>query len=554
MFEAVYIADKNNTLIYEYLITLTSPTFKSLTNIIRTNQNTTVTHHDADHTSNTSSHAKADSLMPINDDFFVVHENTSSVIIYILCSTATTPNPMVPFIFIQRLIEVMSDYFGTPLALTKIDANNDTLTLLLNEMIDNGIPNVTDFNKLRDLIPFKSFLSKILSTSSDISAATNKSLNSLTNSQRAKPSSATLQDQSLSAIPWRRSNVKYTNNEMYVDIVETINVILKPTNKGVSSKSALLSSTPANHFDSAFYSSSSLKTSATQLVPIVGSIEGRVDFISHLTGIPLLQLVLATAGSKINLPSFHQCIKIDKWLDNPGTLSFIPPDGKSTLMNYLIDLSSFSNRKDQLSMLGLIDVDFQTGLGVNQNEFEIRLYIKNLKSVTKIENLSIEIVCEDNSEDDNNVDADPTSLDSNRITNIKPGRITHGDFSYKGKGISEWNLRTISSNIQPMLHGTIMTTSLDDSGSNSDVFNDSEQHDLIEGITGNGDDKNKVSKSILPTKPLHLKLSYSHKGAIASGIKVDSLKIVSAKGLGETVKPYKGVKYITQTGNFIVRS
>ena len=34
-----------------------------------------------------------------------------------------------------------------------------------------------------------------------------------------------------SDIPWRRSNVKHTNNEMYVDVIETVNVIIKPTTK-----------------------------------------------------------------------------------------------------------------------------------------------------------------------------------------------------------------------------------------------------------------------------------------------------------------------------------
>ena len=56
------------------------------------------------------------------------------------------------------------------------------------------------------------------------------------------------------------------------------------------------------------------------------------------------------------------------------------------------------------------------------------------------------------------------------------------------------------------------------------------------------------------SKPSYIKLSYSHKGPVPSGLKVDSLKIISAKGLGDTVKPYKGVKYMTKSGNYIVRS
>ncbi|KAK6464887.1 Mu homology domain-containing protein [Scheffersomyces coipomensis] len=554
MFEAVYISDSNDTLVYEYLINLSSPSFKSLINIIRTKKK------DSE-SSSTKSKSKSNdanlSFIEVNEDYFVSFERTSSLIIYVLCSSSTSLNPIIPYTFIQRLIEVMSDYFGTPLALTKIDANNDTLTLLINEMIDNRMPNVTDFNKLRDLISFKSLLSKILSTGNDLAAATNKSLSSLGNSQKSSsfepPASFNNNnnnESSLNSIPWRRSNVRYTNNEMYVDVIERINVILKPTAKLVgqgTNTQSLLSSNSATHFDSAFYSTSSLKSSATQLIPIVGSISGKINFVSHLTGIPLLQLVLSTAGLNLKVPSFHECIKLDKWLGNPGTLSFIPPDGKSTIMKYEIDLESFSDVKSKLSMLGLIEVDFQSGLGPNKNEFEIKLFIKDSKSVSKIEHLVIDIVCQDNESPEANDDESNDGIGrDDYIVNIKTNRVTHGDFSYKSKGKAEWNLRTLSKGIQPFLRGSIITHSIDKS---IEAFEESSHKDLQPDLIDV--DTNTPLKSI---KPLYLKMSYSHKGSLPSGIKVDSLKIVSAKGLGDTVKPYKGVKYTTKTGDFIIRS
>lgn len=515
MLEAVYIADHNNRLTYEYLINLSSPKFVSLINTITLTQNDTTFHDELP-------------LIEINQDFFVVFQKTKNLIVYILCSNANHPNPITPFIFVQRLIEVMGDYFGTPLALTKIDANNDTLTVLINEMIDDGMPNVTDCNKLRDLIPFKSMLSKFLSTSNELAnAASKKSLASLAHPQRA------VEQNSLNSIPWRRSNVKYTNNEMYVDVVETINVILKPTNKISGTKKNLLSSN--NHFDSAYYSTSTLLNLLSQLVPIVGTIDGEINFVSHLTGIPLLQLVLTLGGLDISLPSLHQCINLEKWVDNPGTLSFIPPDGRSTLMSYQIDLDSM-HKKDQLNMLGIIAVDYASGLGSNKNEFEIRLIIQNIKAVSKIEDLTVEINTGDNSEEET-------------VTNIKATRITHGDLQFKGHGKAEWNLRTISSGIQPVLHGSIITNNADDS--NSDVFSNDKASDLIDF---DGKDRPNSPKIAGPIAPSYIKLRYSHKGSIPSGIKVDSLKIVSAKGLGETVKPYKGVKYVTKSGNFIIRS
>jgi hypothetical protein len=48
-------------------------------------------------------------------------------------------------------------------------------------------------------------------------------------------------------------------------------------------------------------------------------------------------------------------------------------------------------------------------------------------------------------------------------------------------------------------------------------------------------------------------VGFTVKGWLASGVRVDSLKIVGGRGIGESVKPYKGVKYITRAGSVEVR-
>ncbi|ODV78901.1 clathrin adaptor, mu subunit [Suhomyces tanzawaensis NRRL Y-17324] len=493
MFEAVYIADINNNLVFEYLINLSSPKFKSLTPIL----------------SQAAQNHDQLPLIEINPEYFIVFEKTKNLLIYVLCSNESHSNPLMPLIFIQRLLEVMSDYFGTPLALTKIDANNDTLTLLINEMLDDGTPNTTDFNKLRELIPSKSFLSQLLSTSNELASS---AAAHVTKSHMPNHSGSGAKLEPLNTIPWRRSNVKYTNNEMYVDIIETVNVILKPAK--LAKKTQLYSSN--NHFDSAFYSS--LKASS-QMVPISGHILGQINFISHLTGVPLLQLLLSINGLDLQLPSFHKCIEVERWLSSPGTLSFIPADGKSVLMNYEIDLDSAHRAND---LLGLISVDYRSGLGVSKNEFEVKLIIDNVKAVSKIEDMKVEIFCEEEG--------------LGEVTNVKSNRITHGDFTYKGKGHCEWNLRTVNTGILPLLQGTIITSNMEPEDSRESTPN------LIAVTT------------VKPIRPEYVKLTFNYKGSVPSGLKVDSLKVVSAKGMGDTVKPYKGVKYITRSGDFVIRS
>ena len=108
-------------------------------------------------------------------------------------------------------------------------------------------------------------------------------------------------------------------------------------------------------------------------------------------------------------------------------------------------------------------------------------------------------------------------------------RITHGDFSNKNDNTGVWNIRSLNAGVPCIFRGSIGKR--------------------------NPDEDNEETKSEKPpTFPVYLKLSYTAKGAVPSGLKVESLKIVSSKGLSDSVKPYKGVKYITSTGDYIVRT
>ncbi|CAK7894609.1 AP-3 complex subunit mu [[Candida] anglica] len=546
MIEALYIADTTNTLVFEYLISRSAPSFKSLWGVIETNIPTT------------GSELEFDSVVPfikINQDYFVCYQNTSSLTVYVLCSTEQNPNPLGPIVFVTRLLAAMEDYFGSPLAVSKIDANNDTLYLLINEMVDDGIPVVTDANQLRDLIPFKSLLSRILTTTNELASA--KSLGALAGSMSSTKSgpsfggagSGTLHGNGslhsgsnsgssfgtgsglsfASATPWRKSNVKYTNNEMFVDIIETINVILRPTRN--SSKASKLASS-----SSAFYSTSGLQGGGTsKLVAVTGTIDGQIEFTSHLTGIPDLQLSLQTPyGVEISGTSFHQCIRspLERWSSkNGGVLSFIPADGKSTLMTYQVDLSASNNT----SQIGLVDVEFTTGLGAHQNEFEVKLFIKQNKGTTKIEDFTVQVVC--------------PALTEEPSSTIRSGRVTHGDFSYRGHGVGEWNLRGLSTGVQPILRGSITGGALD---SDDDLIL-SKESDVDRGSAASTPTNSSQAPGSTALQPEYLRLSYNTKGHVPSGLKVESLKLISARGMGEAVKPYKGVKYITRTGEYIVR-
>eukprot|EP00438_Fugacium_kawagutii_P009057 Skav208253 [mRNA] locus=scaffold562:117659:127211:- [translate_table: standard] len=96
---------------------------------------------------------------------------------------------------------------------------------------------------------------------------------------------------------WRRQNVVYGSNEVYVDIVETISCICNSTGNMIS-----------------------------------GGVSGEILINSKLSGVPEVLLSLRNPAVLQNV-SFHPCVL---WLSGrirciKHALSFIPPDGEFSL-------------------------------------------------------------------------------------------------------------------------------------------------------------------------------------------------------------------------------
>ncbi|PIS57478.1 hypothetical protein CJI97_000520 [Candidozyma auris] len=534
MLEAIYITDTKNVLAFEYLTSPDLPHFSSVLSLVRSSL-----HKEDDGISIVQSSIP---LIRVNDAYYICSSTIEGLQFYLLfrSSSVEKTNPLVPTLFIDRMVSAFKEYLGSPLTVSKVDASTDTLTLLLHEMIDVGIPNATDANKLRDLVQSKSLLSKILSSGNDIASAASKgTLTSLSN-MSSHPSAPLSQDPE-GSVPWRRANVKYTNNEMYIDLFETVNVILRPKRR--STKVPLLS----QNFDSAFYSSSATAPIAQSLIPHTGTIIGQLDFLCRLSGEPTLQITLNAASSFIDATQCHPCINFDTWNRNHETLSFIPPDGHSSLISYQVDLDELPER-DSRSMLGLFTFDCHSNLGMNESEFEIRAISSKCHGVSKIDTLKIEIFAYEPSQrahmkSDDDADDEP---DSNIVDSIKAIKVTHGDFRYKGNGRGEWIMKDLVPGTQPVFRGCINTF--------DDEYNISSSptplhENLIE--VSNDSSNSEVRRAIAP---LFYKVSFSYKGGLASGLKVDGLKVLRSKGMGDSVKPYKGVRYITTTGDYVIRT
>ncbi len=376
------------------------------------------------------------------------------------------------------------------------------------------------------------------------------------------------------AIPWRRPNVRHTSNELYVDILENVSVILAPSGRPISAVSS-----------------------------------GSIAFTAKISGIPELVLTLSVPGGSssskvssvsrvIQSPVFHPCVRLARWKERPGELSFVPPDGRFVLAGYEVDLippygdvDTPPSRAEKLFMPA--NVDLRTGLGETGSDFEVRLILNTdfpgayTSSKPRAPGSSTPSFSFGGSSSGSSnaptldavVVSIPLPAGVRRLENLRPSR---GEAVFQQFAQSvQWKVPTKDS---ASMGGTIVL-----SGTvigplhTEDIEDEDEDAETNNGITTNpllgyydedsanipetpsalatlkgrrvttAKDKNisaaqqKAAQANKALMPRSVNVSFTVRGWLSSGIRVDSLIIDTHKsrGLGENVKPFKGVKYMT---------
>lgn len=156
---------------------------------------------------------------------------------------------------------------------------------LLDEVMDNGYPQFTEAKILSEFITVGAHQ---LDTPKAPMAVTN-------------------------AVSWRSEGLKYQKNEVFLDVIESVNIVVNSAGQVVNSE-------------------------------VLGALRLR----TYLTGMPECKLGLndkvmlaaqnkSAKGKQVELEDikFHQCVRLARF-ENDRTISFIPPDGQFDLMNYRI--------------------------------------------------------------------------------------------------------------------------------------------------------------------------------------------------------------------------
>jgi AP-3 complex subunit mu len=346
---------------------------------------------------------------------------------------------------------------------------------------------------------------------------------------------------------------------MYVDIVETLEVTLSPSGR-----------------------------------PLSAIANGTIAFTAKVSGVPDLLLQLGCPGgiqNAVSLPVFHPCVRLNRWKERPGELSFVPPDGRFVLAGYEVDLlgpaalDAFSTTAASKSLPKLnipATASVHPSLGPSGSDFEVRLQLNprftgkspnpgpgaggpkgglgrgaafasssGTTSAPAIEEMVVHI---------------PLPSSVKNIADLRVFRGT-GDAGYApGDRAIEWRIsskeiallmsqdRGGGVGATATLRGTVVGLE-DDNAEMEPVVLETSTYDYDD------DNENSATKTETASKKKHgdadstrykvlmpscATVSFSVKGWLASGIKVESLNLDQnrSKGLGSGVTPYKGVKYL----------
>ena len=325
--------------------------------------------------------------------------------------------------------------------------------------------------------------------------------------------------------------------------------------------------------------------------PLAAFANGSILFTSKLSGVPDLLLTLSAPGGKhtisnlFELPVFHPCVRLARWKEKPGELSFVPPDGKFLLAGYEVNLLPASNFSTQsTNSLNLpVTIEISRSLGPSGSDFEVRLILSSTFAVVPTSSNAARGGLSGRSSGittpslfgGNSSSAGPILRDvvatipiPSSVRNITDIRASRGEAHYAPvEHEVEWRLSTkdVSAVGCATLRCTVVgecgaerrddETGLGFDGSsgeyneNQDAYQASALHSPVAKHLSMTDEQRDLAMTAQNAKymPSSASASFTVKSWLASGIKVEALSIDARKsrGLSESVKPLKGAKYLT---------
>ncbi|RNF17844.1 putative clathrin coat assembly protein [Trypanosoma conorhini] len=346
------------------------------------------------------------------------------------------------------VIEILSLIAGVIQEYLKVFSENtlrenfSVVYQLLEELIDNGYPLTTEMHVLEELVMPPTLENKFRTVLD-------------------APAKVRRRHLGVRSVPWRDPMTRHTSNEIFFDVVEKLDCI-------VDCEGNLLHAV----------------------------VRGAVNINCRLSGMPDVVVRMANMDF-VDDVAFHRCVRRHRY-EADRVISFVPPDGKSALLEYLC--KPLHNAQAPFYVTPQVTFDKSGG------RFNCVVGIRGGGLTLKSRDYGIHRVVV-------HLPLPP------QTESVQVHSSTQGTTSFsRPRGILSWNVGTLSRG----------TSSL----SGEFTFAIEKGKEGVVAFTG---DAAVVEFSI----PNHL----------LSPIRVDSVQV-----LNEIGKPYKGVKYVTLAGRFVVRT
>ena len=212
--------------------------------------------------------------------------------IYMVSVAKGNPNVAMVLTFLYKIRDVFCSYFKE----LEDESLRDNFVItyeLLDEMMDNGYPQITEVKVLQEYIK----------TEANQMKKGGKDKKNDGSSNLIVPTAAS------NVVSWRTEEIKYNKNEIFLDVIEKLNILV--SNNGTVLRSEIL---------------------------------GNVRMRSSLSGMPECKLGLndktlfemtgkQSKGKLIEMEDikFHPCVRLNKF-ESERLITFIPPDGEFDLM------------------------------------------------------------------------------------------------------------------------------------------------------------------------------------------------------------------------------
>jgi len=240
--------------------------------------------------------------------------------IWICAATRSNVNAALVFTLLNKFLISMSGYMSKVNEET-VKNNFVVIYELLDEVLDFGYPQQVELSALKGIVTQQGIFTKHSLARQVVAATTGSGLlqsaGNMASDAGIGGDIGSLTSKVTGQIGWRREGIKYRRNEIFLDVLENVNLLMSPQGQVLSSHVA-----------------------------------GRIAMKSYLSGMPECKFGLndkiigdkidkansANTGDKktaiaIDDCTFHQCVRLSKF-ESDRAISFIPPDGEFDLMQY----------------------------------------------------------------------------------------------------------------------------------------------------------------------------------------------------------------------------